>query len=143
MIRCTLCKDAPCSKACPAGLPDKTLRRIWFGNSRAAAAELPETDPCISCPAPCEKACVVSGEVPIRELMERLYSDVRPGLEIPLPNNTDRLKCDLCGIPLENPFLLSSSVVASTYDMCARAFEAGWAGAAPARSIRRRKAQVP
>jgi dihydropyrimidine dehydrogenase (NAD+) subunit PreA len=29
---------------------------------------------------------------------------------------------------LENPFLLSSSVVASTYDMCARAFEAGWAG---------------
>ena len=39
-----------------------------------------------------------------------------------------RLKCDLCGIPLENPFLLSSSVVASTYDMCARAFEAGWAG---------------
>ena len=37
--------------------------------------------------------------------------------------------CDLCGIPLENPFLLSSSVVASTYDMCARAFEAGWAGA--------------
>ncbi|MBQ6866655.1 MAG: NAD-dependent dihydropyrimidine dehydrogenase subunit PreA, partial [Clostridia bacterium] len=37
---------------------------------------------------------------------------------------------DLCGIPLESPFLLSSSVVASTYDMCARAFEAGWAGAA-------------
>jgi dihydropyrimidine dehydrogenase (NAD+) subunit PreA len=26
--------------------------------------------------------------------------------------------------------LLSSSVVASTYDMCARAFEAGWAGVA-------------
>ena len=34
-----------------------------------------------------------------------------------------------CGVPLENPFLLSFSVVASTYDMCARAFEAGWAGA--------------
>jgi len=31
-------------------------------------------------------------------------------------------------VPLENPFLLSSSVVGSTYDMCARAFEAGWAG---------------
>ena len=37
---------------------------------------------------------------------------------------------ELCGIEIENPFLLSSSVVASTYDMCARAFEAGWAGAA-------------
>ena len=29
---------------------------------------------------------------------------------------------------LENPFLLSSSVVGSTYDMCRRAFEEGWAG---------------
>ena len=46
-----------------------------------------------------------------------------------LPENEDRLSCDICGVPLENPFLLSSSVVASTYDMCARAFEAGWAGA--------------
>ena len=27
--------------------------------------------------------------------------------------------------------LLSSSVVASTYDMCARAFEAGWAESKP------------
>ena len=130
MIGCTLCKDAPCSKACPAGIPDKALRRIWFGNSRAAAAGLPETNPCLSCPAPCEKACVVPGNVPIRELINRLYSEIRPGLDTPLPKNTDRLKCDLCGIPLENPFLLSSSVVASTYDMCARAFEAGWAGAA-------------
>ena len=48
---------------------------------------------------------------------------------IQLPADEARLKTDLCGIPLENPFLLSSSVVASTYDMCARAFEAGWAGA--------------
>jgi len=34
-----------------------------------------------------------------------------------------------CGYRLENPFLLSSSVVSSSYDMCRRAFEAGWAGA--------------
>ena len=42
----------------------------------------------------------------------------------------DRLRTDFCGIPLENPFLLSSSVVSSTYEMCARAFNEGWAGAA-------------
>ena len=53
---------------------------------------------------------------------------MRPETEVTPPANEDRLKTDLCGIPLENPFLLSSSVVASTYDMCARAFEAGWAG---------------
>ena len=42
--------------------------------------------------------------------------------------NGSILRTDICGIPLENPFLLSSSVVSSSYDMCARAFEAGWAG---------------
>ena len=39
------------------------------------------------------------------------------------------LSTDICGVRLENPFLLSSSVVASSYDMCRRAFAAGWAGA--------------
>ncbi|MCR5209730.1 MAG: hypothetical protein K6C99_05935 [Lachnospiraceae bacterium] len=45
---------------------------------------------------------------------------------IDTPSEEERLKCDICGIPLENPFMLSSSAVAPTYDMCAIAFEAGW-----------------
>lgn len=129
MIRCVLCADAPCEKVCPGGLPAKVLRGIWFDNSRAEAAELPEENACAGCQAPCEKACVRPGEVPIRKLITRLYDEVRPEVERVVPS-ANRLKTDLCGIPLENPFLLSSSVVASTYDMCARAFEAGWAGAA-------------
>ncbi len=64
----------------------------------------------------------------MRDLVNRLYYQVKPECETPIPENEDRLRCELCGIPLENPFLLSSSVVGSTYDMCARAFEAGWAG---------------
>ena len=129
MIRCTLCGNAPCSASCgkldPAGL----LRSIWFQNEQTAAVSLPEANPCLDCQAPCEQVCIRAGEVPIRELISRLYTEVLPDCETPLPSDEDRLKCDLCGIPLENPFLLSSSVVASTYDMCARAFEAGWAGA--------------
>lgn len=130
MLKCALCQDAPCTAACgridPAGL----LRSVWFDHEKGAASRLGADNPCMDCSAPCEAACVRPGAVPIRELMLRLHDEVRPGLEVPAPENEDRLRCHLCGVELENPFLLSSSVVASTYDMCARAFEAGWAGAA-------------
>ena len=130
MIRCAICADAPCSSACGKMDPAGFLRSIWFDNEKTAAAGLPEENPCVNCPAPCEEACVRPHEVPVRSLMGRLYDAIRPKLEIPVPEDENRLRTDICGVPLENPFLLSSSVVASTYDMCARAFEAGWAGAA-------------
>ena len=131
VVNCTLCYDAPCEKACPYAVkPAAALRSIWFGNERAASGMLPAENPCIGCDAPCERSCIKSGKVPIRELVTRLYEEERPGLEVSMPADENLLKTDFCGIPLENPFLLSSSVVASTYDMCARAFDAGWAGAA-------------
>ena len=129
MIRCALCADAPCDTACPAMKPSELLRSIWFQNEQTAAQKLPDANPCLTCDTPCERTCLRPGEVPIRDLVNRLYYQVKPSCETPVPANEERLKCDICGIPLENPFLLSSSVVASTYDMCARAFEAGWAGA--------------
>ena len=130
MVRCVLCKDAPCTKACGKIDPARILRSIWFDNELRAADDLPAENPCVQCSAPCEDACVRPHEVPVRALMTRLHDQVKPQLEIPYPLTEERLRTELCGIPLENPFFLSSSVVASTYDMCARAFEAGWAGAA-------------
>ena len=128
MIRCVLCGQAPCNEACGKMNPASLLQSIWFRNEQTAAQRLPDENPCLTCAAPCEQNCVRPGEVPVRDLVNRLYYQVKPQCETPVPDNEERLKCDLCGIPLENPFLLSSSVVASTYDMCARAFEAGWAG---------------
>ena len=130
MIRCALCQDAPCTAACGKLDIASHLRSIWFDNEKAAASRFPEANPCPGCPAPCETACVRPGEVPIRALMVRLHDEVKPALELPAPTGDERLRTELCGVPLENPFLLSSSVVGSTYDMCARAFEAGWAGVA-------------
>ncbi len=130
MIRCALCSDAPCSAACGKLQPAELLRSIWFENEQSAAQCLPQQNPCLVCPAPCERACVRAGEVPIRDLVSRLYYQVKPDCETQLPPDESRLRCDLCGIPQENPFLLASSVVGSTYEMCARAFEAGWAGVA-------------
>ena len=138
MINCVLCDDAPCSKACTHGKPDELLRNIWFDNENVAAIKYPSNNPCVNCDAPCEKECVKPYKVPIRELMIRLNDEVKSQIKSK-DNNTDDhrgidydelLKTDICGIKLENPFLLSSSVISSTYDMCARAFEAGWAGAA-------------
>lgn len=129
MISCALCKDAPCTSACPSMDPGRALLGIWLDDQDVAALKLPSHNACASCEAPCEKACVNSGSVPVKRLMNDLYEKVRPKVEVSMPDDEDRLRCDLCGVPLENPFLLSSSVVASTYDMCARAFEAGWAGA--------------
>ena len=128
MIQCALCMDAPCDTACEALDPAGLLRSIWFRNEQGAAQRLPAQNPCAVCDAPCERRCVRPGEVPIRDLVNRLYYQVKPEAETALPEDEARLNCELCGIPLENPFLLSSSVVASTYDMCARAFEAGGAG---------------
>ena len=130
MLSCALCHNAPCTAACGKTDPARILRGIWFQNENATAAKLPPENPCIGCSAPCEEACVRPHQVPIRNLIERLYEKVRPKLEIEAPKDEERLSTDFCGIPLENPFLLSSSVVASTYEMCARAFEAGWAGIA-------------
>ncbi len=130
MLNCILCHDAPCTKACGKIDTAGMLRSIWFDNEKTAAARFPESNVCLGCSAPCEKACVRSGQVPIQKIMDRLHDDVKPELETEFPIGEERLRTNICGIPLENPFLLSSSVVASTYDMCARAFEAGWAGAA-------------
>lgn len=126
MLRCALCADAPCSVACPHFNCADLLRSVWFDNEEGAAAKLPQGNPCLGCDAPCERSCVRPSEVPIRALMCKLYEEVKP--DAVSVCDEDRLKCDLCGVPMENPFLLSSSVVGSTYDMCARAFEAGWAG---------------
>ena len=130
MLRCVLCADAPCSKACGRLDCAALLRSVWFDDEKAAASRMPVENPCLNCPAPCESACVRAREVPIRSLLTRLHDEVKPELEIAAPSDESLLRTELCGVPLENPFLLSSSVVASTYDMCARAFDAGWAGAA-------------
>ena len=130
MLACALCGDAPCDKVCyHQQEPSRLLRSIWFDNEDGAAARLYAKNPCAACDAPCEGACVRPGQVPVRELLTRLAEEVRPALEREVLPGEVSLATDICGVPVDSPFLLSSSVVASNYDMCARAFETGWAGA--------------
>lgn len=127
MVPCMLCAEPKCSAACPRGLdPARQLRRIWFDNESGVAASLREAKNCSGCPAPCVKAC--PGGVAIPKILGKLKTeaDIFPAVE----PNEELMRTEICGIQLENPFLLSSSVVASSYEMCARAFDMGWAGAA-------------
>ena len=65
--------------------------------------------------------------VPIKKVMEKVKRVTVSDVDI---SDEKLLESDICGIKIENPFLLSSSVVGSTYEMCARAFDEGWAGVA-------------
>ena len=128
--KCLLCADPLCSKACPQETDvGGIIRSLYFRNFYGASRK--QTCDCTYCNAPCEKACVLSEKkvpVAIRKLCLSVNEDKKRLPDIKL-DDVD-ISADICGVRLENPFLLSSSVVASSYDMCKRAFEAGWAGAA-------------
>ncbi len=126
---CLLCLNAPCSLACPFGVPvAEVITSLRFENEVGAADKLPDILPCTNCE---EKACM---QACLRGRIDRPV-DSKKLMEIAFSHKTDNkkvvdLKIDFCGIPCENPFFLSSSVVSSNYEMIAKAFEMGWAGVA-------------
>ena len=127
IVSCMLCHEGKCSQACAKGVdPARELRRIWFDNESGVAAKMRGTDACAACDAPCVRECPRQVRVQDVLLELKAHADEFPSVE----PDYERLRTEICGIPVESPFLLSSSVVASSYEMCARAFEAGWAGAA-------------
>ncbi len=127
--RCLLCHDAPCTKACKSGLKVADIvRAVRFENGIGAKRKLGEVNVCEGCSAPCMENCnrgLIDFAVKIPEIFEeaRAYN-------YPVPEKRRDLSVDFCGVHFENPFVLSSSVVGSNYEMVAKAFETGWAGVA-------------
>jgi dihydropyrimidine dehydrogenase (NAD+) subunit PreA len=113
--RCLLCEDAPCDSSCPKkAKPADFVRSLRFERFR-------EQSVCDGCDAPCEKACLH----PDRPLRIRELAGLR---QEPSFASDISLAIGFCGVKCENPFFLSSSVIASGYEMCARALEMGWGG---------------
>ena len=125
LISCLLCHDPLCTKGCNKGLdPGRILRSLKFKNHIGAMNIL--NDSCINCDASCENNCIIPHEVKIKSILSNCYNKkINSNYEY----KRNSLNIKFCGITLENPFLLSSSVVSSNYDMIKRAFNAGWAGA--------------
>ena len=117
---CLLCHDAKCDKACPKGYkPSNFLRSVRFGNE--TVKDVNKGD-CATCDAPCEKACIhFDRPIRIKKAIECASSKVVDTKDV-------SLEIDFLGVKCENPFFLSSSVVGSNYEMCAKALEMGWGG---------------
>lgn len=127
---CLLCHQAPCTKACPHGCdPAKVIRSLRFDNASGATKSAQKNEACLMCETQdCMLDCLkakIDRSVAIPDLMNYATS-LSTANEI---KQID-LSIEFCGISCENPFFLSSSVVASNYEMVAKAFEMGWAGAA-------------
>ena len=118
--RCLLCAEPMCTKACKNGYnPAAAVRSVWFRNEKNAAVHI-DKEKCAACAGECESACVhYDRKIRIREIIDKLPPPQREHAD---------LGVTFCGVKCENPFFLSSSVVASGYDMCAKALEMGWAG---------------
>lgn len=120
--RCLLCKSGACTESCRHGYdPSRMIRAVRFENEQCAAKFI-DTDKCKNCVGDCEAACIhYDKPLRIREMAVALPKYSPPDYDI-------SLECEFLGVQCENPFFLSSSIVASSYEMCARAFEMGWAG---------------
>lgn len=112
--RCMLCHDPVCTKACPQKAPvGEILRSMYFENYLGASKKIGKTD-CTYCNAPCEKACILSKDsVPVK--IRQSIMDMTIGKKhLPEEKNQEvDMSTEICGIKLDNPFLLSSSVVSS------------------------------
>ena len=125
MSKCALCYKAVCGEACDKLPVDQILRSVWFDNEGVARIRLKDSNVCENCDAPCEQIC--KKDVPIKNIMTALHQTKNENEKLE-ESDYDRLKTNMFGFQLDNPFFLSSSVVGSNYEMISNAFNAGWAG---------------
>ncbi|MDF2800982.1 MAG: dihydroorotate oxidase catalytic subunit [Anaerocolumna sp.] len=124
--RCLLCYSPACTTACWKELdPAAFVRAMRFDNVKGGLEEF-KPDNCVDCDAPCETACI-HYDYPIR--IKEMSEKVR-GISLHRPESVEKidLSVEFIGVKCENPFFLSSSVIASNYEMCANALRAGWGG---------------
>lgn len=127
--RCLLCHEAPCTKACPHGIRiERVMRALRFKNNLGSTRQLGSGNICVDCEAPCMAACNRKNlDRPVE--ITKIVKDIKNS-HIKTQEKRPDLSIDFCGVHCENPFFLSSSVVGSNYEMVAKAFDMGWAGAA-------------
>ena len=120
--KCALCYNAPCKKIYKNINPERIIRAIRFDNIKGARSLIHNTKNCYEKNDKCKEKCPLN--INIDMILKNLIDNTD---EIEDFNDID-ISTEICGVKLENPFMLSSSIVGSTYEMCKSAFERGWAG---------------
>ena len=120
--KCILCYDAPCKKIYKNTDPERIIRALKFNNIKGARTFINNDKNCFDKNSDCTEKCPLN--IDIDNILEKLISNTEKMSDT---ENID-ISTEICGVKLENPFLLSSSIVGSSYEMCKRAFEYGWAG---------------
>ena len=122
VYKCVHCHDAPCNKMYKNINPDRIIRAIKFDNVKGARYLIKNEKNCLKKNTNNDLKCPL--KVNVDKIIKHLINNVDR------IDNIDRvdLSTKLCGIKLENPFILSSSIVGSNYEMIRRAYKLGWAG---------------
>lgn len=120
--KCANCYNAPCQKMYKNINPERIIRAVKLDNAKGARTLISDEQKCFEREESCSEKCPLN--VDIDGILKYILNQSKKydGLE-----DID-ISTDICGIKLENPFILSSSIVGSRYDMCKRAFELGWGG---------------
>ena len=119
--KCSLCYDAPCKKIYKNVNPERIIRALRFDNPKGASLLINNIDNCLEKNTECKEKCPYN--VDIDTILKSISKNEFEYNDLDIDITTE-----ICGIKLENPFLLSSSISSSDYDKCKRALEAGWAG---------------
>ena len=124
IYKCVCCHDAPCIKMYKNINPARIIRALKFKNEKGARTFIKDEENCFEKNIECNVKCPLN--VNIDKILKNLIKETN---KVDNFENID-VSTQICGIKLENPFMLSSSIVGSRYEMCKRALEFGWAGIA-------------
>ena len=121
--KCVLCHDANCLKMYKNINPERIIRALKLDNIKGARSLIKDEKNCLDKNENCNIKCPL--DVDIDSIIHNLINEVDK-IKI---DNVD-ISTNICGVKLENPFILSSSIIGSRYEMIKRAFKQGWAGVA-------------